>query len=291
MQLGFVGLGKMGGEHGPPHPSRLGARVRRVRLLRGGGERGRGPRRHRRGARSRTWSRSSSRRARCGSWSRRATRRRSTVDQLAELLDDGDTIVDGGNSRWTDDKRRQEELREHGIHYVDVGTSGGVWGLSVGYCMMVGGPDEAVERLSPILDVLAPPATEEHGPGWGHFGPTGAGHYVKMVHNGDRVRDDAGLRRGLRAVRLVRVRARQREDRPPVDAGLGRALVAVRARRARVRAGGQRPRLDRAVRRGLRRGPLDGRGRDRQARADAGDHRVAVRALHARADRASSRRR
>ena len=67
---------------------------------------------------------------------------------------------------------------------MDVGTSGGVWGLQVGYCMMVGGPDEAVERLSPILDVLAPPPTDEHGPGWGHFGPPGAGHYVKMVHNG-----------------------------------------------------------------------------------------------------------
>jgi 6-phosphogluconate dehydrogenase len=107
-----------------------------------------------------------------------------TVDQLAELLDDGDTIVDGGNSRWSDDKRRQEQLRPHGIHYVDAGVSGGVWGISVGYCMMVGGDDDAVERLSPILDVLAPPSTEEHGPGWGHFGPTGAGHYVKMVHNG-----------------------------------------------------------------------------------------------------------
>jgi 6-phosphogluconate dehydrogenase len=108
----------------------------------------------------------------------------STVEELGELLDEGDTIVDGGNSRWTDDKRRQEALMPKGIHYVDVGTSGGVWGISVGYCMMVGGPDEAVERLSPILDVLAPPPTEEHGPGWGHFGPTGAGHYVKMVHNG-----------------------------------------------------------------------------------------------------------
>jgi 6-phosphogluconate dehydrogenase len=107
-----------------------------------------------------------------------------TVDKLGELLEEGDTIVDGGNSRWTDDKLRQEQLRPSGIHYVDVGTSGGVWGISVGYCMMVGGDDEAVERLSPILDVLAPPSTEEHGPGWGHFGPTGAGHYVKMVHNG-----------------------------------------------------------------------------------------------------------
>jgi 6-phosphogluconate dehydrogenase len=107
-----------------------------------------------------------------------------TVDALADLLDPGDMIIDGGNSRWTDDKARAEALEPKGIHYVDVGVSGGVWGLEVGYCMMVGGPGEAVERLTPILDVLAPPPTEEHGPGWGHFGPVGAGHYVKMVHNG-----------------------------------------------------------------------------------------------------------
>ena len=107
-----------------------------------------------------------------------------TVDELGGLLEEGDMIIDGGNSRWTDDKRRGDALQEKGIHYVDVGTSGGVWGIDIGYCMMVGGPREAVDRLSPILDVLAPPQTEEHGPGWGHFGPTGAGHYVKMVHNG-----------------------------------------------------------------------------------------------------------
>jgi 6-phosphogluconate dehydrogenase len=108
----------------------------------------------------------------------------STVTALADLLDEGDTIIDGGNSKWSDDKLRQAWLRERSIHYVDVGTSGGVWGLEVGYCMMVGGDDEAVERLAPILDVLAPPETEEHGPGWQHFGATGAGHFVKMVHNG-----------------------------------------------------------------------------------------------------------
>jgi 6-phosphogluconate dehydrogenase len=107
-----------------------------------------------------------------------------TVSALARLLDEGDMIIDGGNSRWSDDKRRAQELRPKGIDYVDVGTSGGVWGLQVGYCMMVGGPDEAVQRLAPILDVLAPAADDEHGPGWGHFGPVGAGHYVKMVHNG-----------------------------------------------------------------------------------------------------------
>jgi len=107
-----------------------------------------------------------------------------TVDKLADLLDEGDMIIDGGNSRWTDDKSRAAALQPKGIDYVDVGTSGGVWGISVGYCMMVGGPDAAVQRIAPVLDVLAPPTTEEHGPGWGHFGPTGAGHYVKMVHNG-----------------------------------------------------------------------------------------------------------
>jgi 6-phosphogluconate dehydrogenase len=107
-----------------------------------------------------------------------------TVDKLAKLLDKDDTIIDGGNSKWTDDIERAAALKKLGIHYVDVGTSGGVWGLQVGYCMMVGGPQRAVKRLAPFLDVLAPPQDEEHGPGWGHMGPTGSGHYVKMVHNG-----------------------------------------------------------------------------------------------------------
>jgi 6-phosphogluconate dehydrogenase len=107
-----------------------------------------------------------------------------TVDALAKLLDKGDTIIDGGNSRWTDDMARGAALRRLGINYVDVGTSGGVWGLEVGYCMMVGGPNRSIKQLKPFLDILAPPTTEEHGPGWGHMGPTGAGHYVKMVHNG-----------------------------------------------------------------------------------------------------------
>ena len=107
-----------------------------------------------------------------------------TVQKLAELLDEGDTIVDGGNTKWSDDVRRAEELKGRSINYVDVGTSGGVWGLELGYCMMVGGPQEAVDRLAPILDVLAPPPHEEWGPGWGHMGDSGSGHYVKMVHNG-----------------------------------------------------------------------------------------------------------
>ena len=112
-----------------------------------------------------------------------------TIDKLVRLLERGDLIIDGGNSRWTDDKRRARELRRHGIEYVDVGVSGGVWGLEVGYCMMIGGPQRGVRRLAPILDVLAP-ETGKHSRaaigrrGWLHFGPAGAGHYVKMVHNG-----------------------------------------------------------------------------------------------------------
>jgi 6-phosphogluconate dehydrogenase len=108
----------------------------------------------------------------------------STVDKLAKLLEKGDTIVDGGNSKWTDDMARAKDLKKLGINYVDVGVSGGVWGLEVGYCMMVGGPNRSIKQLKPFLDVLAPAADEQHGPGWGHMGPTGAGHYVKMVHNG-----------------------------------------------------------------------------------------------------------
>jgi len=111
------------------------------------------------------------------------------VQKLGRLLDRGDMIIDGGNTKWTDDKRRSKALKASGVDYVDVGVSGGVWGLEVGYCMMVGGPNKAVKRLAPILDVLAPPTNEQSiaaiGPrGWMHFGPAGAGHYVKMVHNG-----------------------------------------------------------------------------------------------------------
>jgi 6-phosphogluconate dehydrogenase len=101
-----------------------------------------------------------------------------TIDTLIALLSPGDLIVDGGNSKWSDSVAHHAKCAEHDVHFVDVGTSGGVWGLEIGYCMMVGGDDESVRRLSPILDVLAPPD------GWGHMGGPGAGHFVKMVHNG-----------------------------------------------------------------------------------------------------------
>jgi 6-phosphogluconate dehydrogenase len=101
-----------------------------------------------------------------------------TVQAVAAQLKPGDTIIDGGNTRFHDDVRRAAELKKSGLHYVDAGTSGGIWGLKVGYCLMVGGEDAAVNRLAPIFKTLAP----ENG--WAHVGAAGAGHYVKMVHNG-----------------------------------------------------------------------------------------------------------
>ncbi len=103
-----------------------------------------------------------------------------SIRQLMELLEPGDIIIDGGNSNYHDTMRRAEMLRARGLHFVDVGTSGGVWGLAEGYSMMIGGEKEAVERLRPIFETLAPAADQ----GWGHVGPSGAGHFVKMVHNG-----------------------------------------------------------------------------------------------------------
>ena len=101
-----------------------------------------------------------------------------TVQAVVALLQPGDTIIDGGNTRFHDDVRRAAELKTRGIHYVDAGTSGGIWGLKIGYCLMVGGESAAVNRLAPVFKTLAP------DDGWAHVGAAGAGHYVKMVHNG-----------------------------------------------------------------------------------------------------------
>lgn len=103
-----------------------------------------------------------------------------TIQSIAEHLEYGDTIIDGGNSNYKDSQRHAAELSTKGIHFIDVGTSGGVWGLTEGYSMMVGGEKEVVERYCSIFETLAPAPDK----GWGHVGPAGAGHYVKMIHNG-----------------------------------------------------------------------------------------------------------
>jgi 6-phosphogluconate dehydrogenase len=119
-----------------------------------------------------------------------------TIDELASLLAPGDVIIDGGNTFWQDDIRRAKALREKGLHYLDVGTSGGVWGLQRGYCMMIGGEKAVVDRLDPLFAALSPgrgdiPATQDRESrdprveqGYIHAGPNGAGHFVKMIHNG-----------------------------------------------------------------------------------------------------------
>lgn len=103
-----------------------------------------------------------------------------TIQALVAELKSGDAIVDGGNSYYKDTLRRAAALREAGLHYIDVGTSGGIWGLKEGYSLMVGGDEEVVERLKPIFQALAPAPDK----GWGRVGPCGAGHFVKMIHNG-----------------------------------------------------------------------------------------------------------
>lgn len=120
----------------------------------------------------------------------------SAIETLGKLLSKGDVIIDGGNTFWQDDIRRGKALAARGIHYLDVGTSGGVWGLERGYCMMIGGDKEVVTRLDPIFKALAPgrgdipqtPGREERDPrveqGYLHAGPIGSGHFVKMIHNG-----------------------------------------------------------------------------------------------------------
>jgi 6-phosphogluconate dehydrogenase len=116
------------------------------------------------------------------------------VAQLGNLLEAGDIVIDGGNSNYKDDARRAAMLAKKGLHYLDCGTSGGVWGVERGYCLMVGGPKEAVQRLEPVFKTLAPgrgdvePTPGRKGgsaqDGWLHCGPSGAGHFVKMIHNG-----------------------------------------------------------------------------------------------------------
>jgi 6-phosphogluconate dehydrogenase len=148
----------------------------------------------------------------------------STAKELSDRMDEGDTLIDGGNSYYHDDIRRAGELKPKGIHYVDVGVSGGVWGLERGYCQMIGGDDEAVQRLDPIFKSLAPgigdidrtegrsgdPSPSEMG--YLHCGPNGAGHFVKMVHNGIEYGIMAAYGEGLNIIKHANVGSQKQED-------------------------------------------------------------------------------
>ena len=147
----------------------------------------------------------------------------STVDAVAEHMDEGDIVIDGGNSYYRDDVLRAEALRPRDIHYVDVGTSGGVFGLERGFCLMVGGEDDVVAHLGPLFATIAPgveaaertpgrggdPSPEEQG--WLHCGPSGAGHFVKMVHNGIEYGVMAAFAEGLGILRRANAGKEERE--------------------------------------------------------------------------------
>jgi 6-phosphogluconate dehydrogenase len=146
----------------------------------------------------------------------------STLEQLRPLLDAGDIVIDGGNSYYRDDITRSADLKRDGIHFVDVGTSGGVWGLDRGYCLMIGGDDEPVRRLDPIFKTIAPgrgmaeptPGRTEHTAaedGYLHCGPNGAGHFVKMVHNGVEYGMMAAIAEGLSIIKHADVGLHQHE--------------------------------------------------------------------------------
>jgi 6-phosphogluconate dehydrogenase len=146
-----------------------------------------------------------------------------TIADLLPLLESGDILIDGGNSYYVDDIRRAKELTSKGIHYVDVGTSGGVWGLERGYCMMIGGESDAVKRLAPIFASLAPgigdiprtPGRESRAgtaeQGYLHCGPNGAGHFVKMVHNGIEYGIMAAYAEGLGVLKAANIGKQQDE--------------------------------------------------------------------------------
>ncbi len=145
------------------------------------------------------------------------------ITHLAQQLSDGDIIIDGGNSYYVDDIRRAQKLADQGLHYIDVGTSGGVWGLERGYCLMIGGPEVAVQHLDPIFQTLAPgageisrtPGREQHGgtaeQGYLHCGASGAGHFVKMVHNGIEYGLMAAYAEGLNILHHANIGTQQRD--------------------------------------------------------------------------------
>jgi 6-phosphogluconate dehydrogenase len=146
-----------------------------------------------------------------------------TVKELTQRMDADDVVIDGGNTYYRDDIRRAKELKDKGIHYIDVGTSGGVWGLERGFCLMIGGDDQAVDRLRPLFEAIAPgvdaaprtpgsgsePTPAEHG--YLHCGPAGAGHFVKMVHNGIEYGTMAAYAEGLNILRNANAGMTERE--------------------------------------------------------------------------------
>ena len=260
MRIGFIGLGRMGGNM-----------VRR--LIRDGhevvaynrtpektdGDRRRG--RHRRRSRSRSWSEKLEKPRAVWVMVPAGDATEAQIHELLEHLEPGDTIIDGGNTNFHDDVRRHNELAAKGIRYVDAGTSGGVWGLKVGYCLMVGGDADAVTPLEPIFRTLAPEG------GYLHVGGPGAGHYVKMVHNGIEYGLMQAYAEGFEIMHASDYDLDLGAISRAVDAGLGRALVAAGTARSRVPVERPGPRAPQGLGGRFGRGSLDRPGGDRPRRA------------------------
>ena len=193
-----------------------------------------------------------------------------TVASLTSLLGEGDVVVDGGNSNWRDSVRRAESLGAAGIGFIDAGTSGGVWGLAEGYCLMVGGATEHVTFAQPVFDALAPEG------GFVHTGAAGTGHFTKMVHNGIEYGLMQAYAEGYELLARSGLDIDARGALERVAAGERRALLAARPPRARARPA-PRARGPRTRRAGLGGGPLDRPGGDRARGRHAGDQRGALR--------------
>ena len=223
----------------------------------------------------------------------------ATIEALTKLMEDGDVIIDGGNTFWQDDVRRGKALKERGIHYLDVGTSGGVWGIERGYCMMIGGDKAVVDRLDPIFAALAPgigdiPRTEAREgrdprieQGYIHAGPVGAGHFVKMVHNGIEYGLMQAYAEGFDILKNANIEALPAEHRfdfrhcrycGSVAAGQRDPLLAARSHGFGARQNARAGDLFRICGR-FRRRPLDRQRRDRRSGPGRGPDRGAVRAV------------
>ncbi len=171
-----------------------------------------------------------------------------TIEQLLPNLSKGDILIDGGNSNYKDSIRRAEKLKPHGMHFVDAGTSGGIWGLKNGYCLMVGGEKEIVDHLAPIFTTLAPPN------GYLHVGPSGAGHFVKMIHNGIEYGMLQAYGEGFELLKASQFKLDLGKISHLWQRG---AFLAIRTGGKRISAG-SRACVDQRLRRGFRRRALDG---------------------------------
>ncbi len=203
------------------------------------------------------------------------------IDDLAGVLEKGDLVIDGGNSRFTVDKPHASLLGKKGIHFVDCGVSGGVWGLKNGYGLMAGGDDSDIELAMPVFDALRPDGPRDEG--FVHVGPVGSGHYAKMVHNGIEYAQMQALAEGYELLDANKGPPRCHRRLQGLGTRHRRPQLASRAAGPRTR-GGSGAEGDRGVRRGFRRRPVDHPGGPRARGPGSDDQRIDLRAIRLASD-------